>query len=80
MRNILYKGYEIVAKPIRVDQATRWRVYIDIYREERGWISTEHFGSVDTYHTEEEAIERCFEFGRQILDGQLPEIPSSRLP
>ncbi len=80
MRSMWYKDYEIVAKPIPMDESTGWRVYIDICRRDRDRTYLKHFWSVDSYASEEEAVEHCLEFGQKVIDGKIPEIPRSRLP
>ncbi len=80
MRSIEYMGLEIIAKPHLLDAPRRWSLDIDISRQHADGVHEKHFDAANTFLTEDEAVQHCFEFGRRIIDGSVPEIPTSELP
>ena len=64
-----YKGFEITARPYQLHDTGKWTVDIEISRKGRmrSFSTSEHFA------TEAEAITRSHRFGRQIIDGKVPE-------
>jgi hypothetical protein len=71
MNEMNYKGYVIEAIPEQLVVTGRWRVKFCIWRR-RGHASTQRqFGAGNTYPTEREAVAHCFNFGKQIIDGQM---------
>jgi len=70
MNEITYKDFTIQATPAELHDGN-WS--IDIWIETHG--EKEHkgrpFTSLETFPTEEEAVEYCFQFGRDIIDGKV---------
>jgi hypothetical protein len=78
--SILYKGYEIRAAPHLLDAPRRWSIDVDIIRDDGRTVREQHYNAANTFLSEEEAVAHCLEFGRRIIDGEVPEIPRSQLP
>jgi len=78
--SIMYKGYEIRAAPHLRDAPRRWSVDVDIIRDDGRTVRKQHYNAANTFLSEEEAVVHCLEFGRRIIDGEVPEIPRSALP
>jgi hypothetical protein len=68
MKELPYKGYIIEARPEKLIESGRWSTNIVIYSHQDGTMSDELFVAPNTFQTEEEAIEHCFNFGKQIID------------
>ena len=78
--SILYKGYEIRAASHLLDAPRRWSVDVGIIRDDGRTVREQHYNAANTFLSEEEAVAHCLEFGRRIIDGEVPEIPRSALP
>lgn len=71
MNRIMYKGCEIHAVPFRSSVSNRWNAHV--------YISVNHGKTVDTLQftdgcgveREDRAVQHCFDFGRQIIDGKM---------
>lgn len=68
-KKLEYRDYTIEANPMRLDAPMRWSVDIDIVRHDPAGPVVKEFSAEETFPTETEAIEACFEFGRQIIRG-----------
>ena len=78
-RHIKYKGYEIYARPQELQEGG-WNTNIEIVRDAEGQRHIKPYLASNKFPTEEEAIASCLEYGRRIIDGEVPEIPQSKLP
>lgn len=70
MKELSYKDYIIEARPEKLVESGRWSTNIVIYTHQGGRVSDELFVAPNTFQTEEETIEHCFNFGKQIIDGK----------
>jgi hypothetical protein len=68
MNELFYKGYIIEARPEKLVESGRWTTNIVIYKQQGGGLSDELFVAPNTFQTEEEATEHCFNCGKQIID------------
>ena len=68
MSTVAHRGFHITAKPYQLHATGQWTVDIEIRRKGR----LRAFSSDARYQTEGEATVRSFEFGRQIIAGQVP--------
>lgn len=66
-----YKNYLIQATPFQLADSGAWTIDISILHESCGIINIRNFSAADTFKTEQEAIQHCIEFGRQIIDGKV---------
>ncbi len=71
MRRIVYKGYHIEAHPYQLADLGEWTIEIIISLDKGGQIAQRQFSAGNKFRTEEEAVQHCFTFGRQIIDGQV---------
>lgn len=71
MSELSYKGYIIEARPERLLENRQWSINIPIYKYRGSRLSEKPFVGSKTFQSEEEAIEHCFHFGKQIIDGQI---------
>ena len=70
MDTVNYKGFEIQATPYHLTETGHWRINIHIVRHTGDQVRSREFGANNSYPTREEAVQHCFQFGRQIVDGQ----------
>lgn len=71
MTSVSYKGYLIQAAPYQLADSGEFTINIDILRDSGGTINIRNFSTANTFKTEGEAIQQCFEFGRLIIDGKV---------
>lgn len=68
---IMYKGFEIEAVPYQLADSKKWKPHIIIWKH-KGHESVFRPVSVSsTYDTKEEALKRCFNFGKKVIDGEI---------
>jgi hypothetical protein len=70
MDTVHYKDFEIHAAPYRLADSGQWQVNLHIVRYREGERKSRNFSSANSYKTREEAVQHCFQLGRQIIDGQ----------
>jgi len=73
MSTMTYKGFEIQAAPSRL-RSREWTVKIHISIERDGNTLTRSCDALGSFPTQEEATRYCFDFGKQVIDGQVKEI------
>ena len=66
-----YKGYEIRATPLQLPESGEWTLDIEIVRYTGDAVKLRPFSARTAFPTQEEAIVRCFAFGRRIIDGKV---------
>ncbi len=66
-----YKGYEIRATPLQLPESGEWTLDIEIVRHTGDAVKLRSFRARNIFPTQEEAIARCFAFGRRIIDGKV---------
>ncbi|MCX5818471.1 MAG: HlyU family transcriptional regulator [Deltaproteobacteria bacterium] len=71
---IQYKGFIIIPNPEQLTDSGQWTTYIYIQRHWGSGVSDREFHASTTYNNREEAIIRCFEFGKRIIDGTFPDL------
>ena len=71
MRRMLYKGYHIEAHPYQLADSGEWTIEIIISLDKRDQITQRHFSAGNRYRIEDKAVQHCFNFGKQIIDGQV---------
>lgn len=69
---IQYKGYDIQAAPLQLADNRQWQINIQILRHSERETVSRNFSAGDSYATRDDAVKNCFQFGRQIIDGQSP--------
>jgi len=73
-RSQRYKDWVIRADPIRLYVPIRWSIAVVIERHHAGEVKTVRHHAAETRPTKDEATASSLEFGRQIVDGQHPEL------
>jgi hypothetical protein len=63
METMAYKGFEIQAKPYRLENK-QWRINIDIQVPRPAGVKSRNFFADKTFATQEEAVNQYFNFGR----------------
>ena len=63
-----YKGFTITGRPYQLHATRQWAIDLEISRRGRH----RSFSAQDHAATEAEALAACLEFGRRIIDGQVP--------
>ncbi len=75
-----YKGYEIRATPLQLPESGEWTLDIEIVRRPQrskhrrktgDAVNLRSFSAQNRFSTQEEAIVRCFAFGKRIIDGKV---------
>ncbi len=67
-----YKGYIIEAHPHQLADGGRWSLDVTIERHEADQVTERPFSAANLFDIEEEAVQHCINFGRQIIDGHVP--------
>ena len=70
MSTMEYKGYEIRAVPYQLADSGDWTLDILIVRDTGQEIKHRKFSGSNRYKTNSEAVQHCFNFGKQIIDGK----------
>jgi hypothetical protein len=71
MSSIQYKEYIIEAIPLQLRDSGEWTTDIRIRRFRLDKLHYRAFSAGNTFKTEEEAIQRCIDFGKRIIDGEI---------
>ena len=71
MVEISYKGYLIEADPHQLAESGEWTIFVSIYRHRGSRTTEKPFYDEKRFKTKEEAIQYCFYFARQIIDGKV---------
>jgi hypothetical protein len=66
-----YGGYEIVAQPHQLAHDGTWSLNIKIREHLKSGIKSRHYSTNNKFATQEEALERCFLYGKKIIDGDI---------
>lgn len=66
-----YKGYLIQAAPYQLADSGEFTMDISIFHDTGDALNIRNFSAANTFKTEQEAIQNCIEFGRQIIDGKV---------
>jgi hypothetical protein len=70
MDAVSYKGYEIRAAPYQLADTGEWTINIHIFHDRGDEMRSRQFSAGNCFKTQEEAVDHCFNFGRQIIDGK----------
>jgi len=66
---VSYKGYQIMVMSFQLIRLGQWEFKVIIFG--KGGYFSKHFLSPHTFKTEEEALQGCLEYGKQIVDGEV---------
>ena len=70
MEPVLYKEYEILAKPYRL-KTGKWRTRVGIRSTSGQGTKVKNFTVENELDTEKNAIDDSIEFGKKIIDGRI---------
>ena len=70
MDEISYKSYVIRAVPYQLADSDEWTVTIVIDKHRADGVSSRQFSASNMFKNRQDAIQHCFAFGRQIIDGK----------
>ncbi len=69
MSEIPYKGYLIRPTPLQLRDSGEWTIELYISKHRDNSITQGKYSAGNTFKTEEEAMQHCINFGKQIIDG-----------
>jgi hypothetical protein len=73
---VRYQGFEIYPRTQQRVDTGHWITRTDILRTN----TIRRYGASNTFATRDEAIARCIDFGRRIIDGEIPSLSALDLP
>ncbi len=73
MTSIEYQGYVIRPSPLELTEGG-WDTRLLISRDTGSMIHFQRYSASNVWPTEEKAVQHCAEFGRLIIDGELPDL------
>lgn len=79
MDTISYKDYQIHAAPYELADTSEWTIDIQISVERDSETIFRKFSAGNTFESKDGAIQHCFNFGKKIIDGEVPECTVSDL-
>ena len=69
MSEIPYKGYLIRPTPLQLRDSGEWTIEIYISKHRGNSVTERNYSAGNKFKTEEEAIQYCINYGKQIIDG-----------
>jgi hypothetical protein len=72
MERVQYKGHVIQARPFQLADSGRWSLDITIERDTGDEVIVRPFSASNEFENRDEAVRHCINFGRQIIDGEVP--------
>jgi len=73
MITMIYRGCEIEALPELDPENHQWLVRLKISRHERGKCISKLFSLPETFPTQKETINYCWDYGQKIIDGGITD-------
>ena len=73
--SVVYSGFIITARPLPLGSG-EWNTEVRLMRES----TVKSFYTSDTWKSEEEAVNYCLEFGKRLIDGEVPGYDAGDLP
>ena len=67
---VSYKGYQIMVMSFQLIRSGEWEFKVIIFGKD-GNFSKDFLGP-HTFKSEEEALQGCLEYGKRIVDGEVP--------
>ncbi len=71
MDSVPYKSYLIQPTPYKLAESGEFTLNLSICHDTGSAVNIRNFSAANTFKTEQEAIQHCIEFGRQIIDGKI---------
>jgi len=79
MAHVLYKGFEIRPAPHELQGSGEWTLHLYITKHHGSQTAEKPFNAANTFATKAEAERHCIEFGKQIIDGKIPNCTTDDL-
>lgn len=70
--SISYKEFEIDPIPYQLTDTGEWKVHIQILRHTEEKTNIRPFTAGGSCPSKEAAIQLCYDFGKKIIDGEVP--------
>ena len=71
--SISYKEFEIDPIPYQLPDTGEWKVHINIIRHTEEKTINRPFTAEGSCPSKEDAIQLCYDFGKKIIDGEVPD-------
>ena len=68
---VYHEGFRIQAAPYQLANSGEWTLNIYIELDKLSEMVCKHFFARHSFESREEALTHCFNFGKQIIDGQV---------
>jgi hypothetical protein len=72
MDKAVYEGYTLNARPHQLADNGRWTTDIEIWRDDGNTLTVVPYSAANSYESKEAATWHSLNFGRQIIDGEVP--------
>jgi hypothetical protein len=72
MDRVGYDGYIICPRPYQLAEVGRWSTNVEIWRDDGDSVTVVPFSAANSYESKELATLHSLDFGRQIIDGDVP--------
>lgn len=69
-----YKGLIIHPIPEKLAESGNWTLKVEIQKRRGSGVTARPYSARNNFATREEAVRHCFEEGRQIIDGEIPNL------
>lgn len=79
MITMIYHGCEIEALPEQNQKNHQWFIRLKIIKHERERLVSKDYSLTETFLTQKEAINRCWDYGQKIIDGEIKGFPNGNL-
>lgn len=73
MNRMPYKGYIVEAHPHQLAENGHWTTNINIEKHTGDAVTSVNYSAGNTFETRDEATAACLQFGRRIIDGEIPK-------
>ena len=71
--SLVYEEFEIQPRPYGLADTGEWKVHINILRHTKEKIINRPFTAGGSCPSKEDAIQLCYDFGKKIIDGEVPD-------
>ena len=69
-----YKEFQILPTPQQLADSGEWTLSIVIEKHTGDAVVFRNFSTANSFPTKDEALQRCLEFGRKIIDGEVENL------
>jgi hypothetical protein len=79
MITMIYHGCEIEALSEQDPKNHQWLIRLKVRNRQRGILVSEDYSLTETFLTQKEAINRCWDYGQKIIDREIKDFPNGNL-